>query len=238
MKLYIVDSEIEQLTSIAGINEEIANKILEFVEGVEFNELKDLEKVEGVGPELLTRISTLFSDLDPETMWLEDVVPRLMMATTTRPTKWRPWPKKKKPKDENGEDEDGPKKPKKPGEPEEDEVVPEGPYVRDDDRRVIILPPVVGVDWHSQLHTGEGYRFSVTIKGKNGKIVGVIISHPGGKGPLGGKGPFFKWPTKKKLKKDEEIRSVVKQDACVVITTNRRVITYNALEGKQQEILF
>lgn len=232
MKLYIVDSEIEQLTSIAGINEEIANKILEFVESDEFSELKDLEKVEGVGPELLTRISTLFSDLDPETIWLEAIVPRLMLATTTRPTKWRPLPKKK-PKDENGEDEeDGPKKPKNPEEPEEDEIVPEGPYVRDDDRRVILLPPVVGADWHSQLHTGEGYRFSVTIKGKNGKIVGVIISHPGGKGP------FFKWPTKKKLKKDEEIRSVVKQDACVVITTNRRVITYNALEGKQQEILF
>jgi hypothetical protein len=234
MKLYIVDSEIEQLTSIAGINEEIANKILEFVESDEFGELNDLEKVEGVGPELLTRISTLFSDLDPETMWLEDIVPRLIMATRTRPTKWHPWPKKKS-KEENGEEEDGPekpKKPKKPEEPEEDEVVPEGPYVRDDDRRVVLLPPVVGADWHSQLHTGEGYRFSVTIKGKNGKIVGVIISHPGGKGP------FFKWPTKKKLKKDEEIRSVVKQDACVVITTNRRVITYNALEGKQQEILF
>ena len=232
MKLYIVDSELEQLTSIAGINEEIANKILDFVKSDEFGELNDLEKVDGVGPELLTRISTLFSDLDPETLWLEDIVPRLMMATKTRPTKWRPVPKKK-PKDENGEDEeDGPKKPKKPEEPEEDEIVPEGPYVRDDDRRVVLLPPVVGVDWHSQLHTGEGYRFSVTIKGKNGKIVGVIISHPGGKGP------FFKWPTKKKLKKDEEIRSVVKQDACVVITTNRRVITYNALEGKQQEIIF
>lgn len=232
MKLYIVDSELEQLTSIAGINEEIANKILDLVESDEFGELNDLEKVEGVGPELLTRISTLFSDLDPETMWLEDVVPRLMLATTTRPTKWRPLPKKK-PKDENGEDEeDGPKKPKKPEEPEEDEIVPEGPYVRDDDRRVVLVPPVVGEDWHSQLHTGEGYRFSVTIRGKNGKIVGVIISHPGGKGR------FFKWPTKGKLKKDEEIRSVVKQDACVVITTNRRVITYNALEGKQQEILF
>jgi hypothetical protein len=95
MKLYIVDSEIEQLTSIAGINEEIANKILEFVESDEFGELNDLEKVEGVGPELLTRISTLFSDLDPETMWLEDIVPRLIMATRTRPTKWHPWPKKK-----------------------------------------------------------------------------------------------------------------------------------------------
>jgi hypothetical protein len=232
MKLYIVDSELEQLTSIAGINDEIANKILDFVESDEFGELNDLEKVEGVGPELLTRISTLFSDLDPETLWLEDVVPRLMLATTTRPTKWRPLPKKK-PKDENGKDEEGgPKKPKKPEEPEEDEIVPEGPYVRDDDRRVVLLPPVVGEDWHSQLHTGEGYRFSVTVRGKNGKIVGVIISHPGGKGR------FFKWPTKGKLKKDEEIRSVVKQDACVVITTNRRVITYNALEGKQQEILF
>ena len=233
MKLYIVDSELEQLTSIAGINEEIANKILDFVESDEFGELIDLEKVEGVGPELLTRISTLFSDLDPETLWLEDIVPRLMLATKTRPTKWLPVPKKKKPKDEDGkEEEDGPKKPKKPEEPEEDEIVPEGPYVRDDDRRVVLLPPVVGEDWHSQLHTGEGYRFSVTVRGKNGKIVGVIISHPGGKGR------FFKWPTKGKLKKDEEIRSVVKQDACVVITTNRRVITYNALEGKQQEILY
>ena len=58
MKLYIVDSELEQLTSIAGINEEIANKILDFVESSEFGELNDLEKVEGVGPELLTRIST------------------------------------------------------------------------------------------------------------------------------------------------------------------------------------
>ena len=229
MKLNIIDSELEQLTSIAGINEEIAKNILEFVESDKFIELKDLEKVEGIGPELLTRISTLFSDVDPETIWLEDIVPRLMLATKTRPKKWRPWPKK--PKEENGEEENGPEKPEKPKKPK-DEDIPDGPYVRDDDRRVILLPPDVGEDRHSQLHTGEGYRFSVTVKGKNGKIVGVLIHNPNGKGP------FWAWPTKGKLKKDEEIRSVVKQDACVVITTNRRVITYDALEGKQQETLF
>ena len=233
MKLNIIDSELGQLTSIAGINEEIANNILEFVESDKFIELKDLEKVEGVGPELLTRISTLFSDVDPETIWLEDIVPHLMRDTKTKSKKWSNWPKK--PKEENGEEENGeeenePEKPKKPIKPKEDEDIPDGPYVRDDDMRKIVVPPEVGEDVHSQLHTGEGYRFSVTVKGKNGKIRGVLIQRPAGKGS------DWKWPTK--LKKDEEIRSVVKQDASVVITTNRRVVTYDALEGKQKENLF
>lgn len=218
-----MDSEIEQLTSIAGINEEIASNILEFVESGEFLELKDLEKVEGVSPELLTRISNLFSEEDPETMWLANIVPQLRLATKEKPPKWRPWPKKKK--KENGEEENGPKEPPEDG-------VPDGPYVRDDDRRVILVPPDVGVSRHSQIHSGEGYRFSVTVKGKSGKITGVLIHNPSGKPP------FYKWPTKGKLKEDEEITSVVKQDACVVITTNKRVITYDAIENKMQEHRF
>lgn len=49
MKLNVYEAELEQLTSIAGINVEIAKNILKYVQSDEFIEFKDLDRVEG-GP--------------------------------------------------------------------------------------------------------------------------------------------------------------------------------------------
>ncbi len=214
MKLNIYEAELEQLTSIAGINVEIARNIVKYVQSDEFIEFKDLERVEGVGPALLERLGQVYSVVDPEEEWLDEVVP---LMSKTRPRKrrkkWEEWPPEDDDDEEEEEDDDKEKPPK----------VPDGPVVKDDDKGKILVPPDVGVDIHTQVHSGDGYRFSVSIKAKNGKIVGVLILVPGGKGQ------FHRW----KPKKGEKILSVVKKDACVSITTNKRVITYDVKEGKQ-----
>jgi len=228
MKLNIYEAELEQLTSIAGINVEIAKNIVKYVQSEEFIELEDLDRVEGVGPTILERLGQVYSIVDPEEEWLDEVVP---LMSKTRPRKrrkkWEEWP----PEDDDDEDDDeeddeedddDPPKKKKGGKKKPPKV-PDGPVVKDEDKGKILVPPDVGVDIHTQIHSGDGYRFSVSIKAKNGKIVGVLILVPGGKGQ------FHRW----KPKKGEKILSVVKKDACVSITTNKRVITYDVKEGKQ-----
>jgi hypothetical protein len=158
---------------------------VKYVQSDEFIEFKDLDRVEGVDPTLLERLGQVYSVVDPEEEWLDEVVP--LMSKTRPRKKWAEWPQE------------------------------------DDDKGKILVPPDVGVDIHTQIHSGDGYRFSVSIKAKNGKIVGMLILVPGGKGQF----------HRGKTKKGEKILSVVKKDACVAITTNKRVITYDVKEGKQ-----
>ena len=63
---------------------EIAKNIVKYVQSDEFIEFKDLDRVEGVGPALLERLGQVYSIVDPEEEWLDEVVP---LMSKTRPRK-------------------------------------------------------------------------------------------------------------------------------------------------------